>query len=190
MQSTNALNLAMLGEPRFNGAGFIKVYLNPATRLHIWSPKFPPTIGNSRIHDHKFDYTSQILIGKMRHQEWVTKTSEYPTHQIFETFCSTTKRGNPPQLVSSYRCRINMVRESIYCPGDSYFFGAPNYYHEIICDEFTVAVMTRKKEYHWHMPRVIVPIGEEPDHAFDTSKHPSVEDMKETVNQALEMLKL
>jgi hypothetical protein len=179
----------LLNEPTFNGTGFIKVYLNPVTRLHIWSPKIPPTVNNSKIHDHRFRYVSQILIGEMEHTEWLFRQDGKGSHQMYTCFCHTDDREAKPAKILQARGNIEVWRKNTYKVGDHYEFGGPGRYHEIFCHDLTVAVMTRTYEEANYQPRMIAPYGEEPEHAFDTSKHPTVRKMKTEVNKVLRMLK-
>ena len=57
-------------QPRFHGNGFIQLYLNDAKtkRLHVWHPDHAPQRDhNAQIHDHRFEMTSNVLVGKLRH---------------------------------------------------------------------------------------------------------------------------
>ena len=176
-----------LPEPTFNGTGFIKVYLNPVTRLHIFSPNFPPTVRNSRIHDHMFKFTSQVLIGEMEHTEWLFDPVPNGTHKQFKCYCGTDKREDPPSSIR-YRGNIEVFRKHTYKAGDHYTFGGPGKYHEIACSELAVSVVTRTLEYTSYRPKLLVPYGEEPDHAFDPKDKPSVDEMRKEVTRVMMLL--
>ena len=157
--------------PRFHGNGFIQVYLNELTRMHIWSPAFPATrVVNAQIHDHRFWFTSKILLGAIMHEEYDVSTeydkccagvSRFP-HGLYET----EGHSKVQPLAKVNTCRVELTGTFLYRAGDTYNFGGPGHYHKTIAHEglLTVSIMTKvDPEYH---SRIVALNDEEPDHAF------------------------
>ncbi|MHC8358489.1 hypothetical protein ACYZTL_25590 [Pseudomonas sp. LB3P81] len=48
-----------------HGLGFVQVQLKGNQRLHVWHPELPrrACFEHSAIHDHRFDFTSRVLVG-------------------------------------------------------------------------------------------------------------------------------
>jgi hypothetical protein len=48
-----------------HGLGFVQVQLQGNQRLHVWHPELPrrTCFEHSAIHDHRFDFTSRVLVG-------------------------------------------------------------------------------------------------------------------------------
>jgi hypothetical protein len=55
----------MEGAISLHGLGFVQVQLAGNRRLHVWHPDLPrrACFESSAIHDHRFSFTSQVLIG-------------------------------------------------------------------------------------------------------------------------------
>jgi len=49
-----------------HGLGFVQVQLEGGQRLHVWHPELPrrACFKYSAIHDHRFNFTSRVIIGK------------------------------------------------------------------------------------------------------------------------------
>jgi hypothetical protein len=59
------------------GLGFIQIKLDATWRLHVWVPEWPTIPGaESELHDHRYDFDSQVLCGALRHDLYAAG----PTH--------------------------------------------------------------------------------------------------------------
>lgn len=49
-----------------HGLGFVQVQLEGGQRLHVWHPELPrrACFDHSAIHDHRFNFTSRVIVGK------------------------------------------------------------------------------------------------------------------------------
>lgn len=50
----------------FFGLGFIQVKLNSKERLHFYTTKYQPFVGDSSVHDHRYNFESTILKGYLK----------------------------------------------------------------------------------------------------------------------------
>lgn len=179
--------------PRWHGNGFIQVYLNSVTRLHIWSPEFQSSVKNARIHDHRFVFRSSVLMGGIRHIEYEWwKTHRDGDYAMWATFCGTGERAREPKLDEfNSQGKVKKLCDETYVAGQEYTFGHPFRFHDTIPLTTvlpTVTLMTKERRYEGHLARILVPIGETPDHALDPSDAPSELQMRREVSSVLRLL--
>ena len=168
---------------RFHGNGFIQVYLNSVTRLHIWSPKFPATrVMNAQIHDHRFWFRSKVLYGELFHKEYQITLDEEGEHGLYKTHGH--EKVAPLERVG--RCSIRQSSLDIYGPDDEYDFGGPGKYHETNANHLTVTVMSKVKSDPTYFAHIVALQDQEPDHAFE--HQPPEEDMREEIKRALSLV--
>ena len=149
---------------RFHGNGFIQVYLNAHTRLHVWSPELPATrVQNARIHDHRFWFCSKVLLGTLYHQEWEVYLDGTGEHGLYQT--AEHSKAAPLERIG--KCSISERALKIYMRGDEYYFGGPDKFHDSWANELTVTVMTKFSTAPGYNPRIVALGGDSPDHAFD-----------------------
>ena len=174
-------------KPRWHGNGFIQVYLNPVTRLHIWSPEFPATrVVNAQIHDHRFTFTSKILMGELHNVVYACTPYEKGEHMLSEVYCGGYDKTKEPKPL--HRIVMQRIEPEVYKPGDVYEFGGSGNFHETKCHGLTVTVMTKTAVDDTVWANVVSRYPEEPDHAFDPDKTPSEEDMLEEVARVTALL--
>src|SRR5882762_4267748 len=122
--------------------GFIQLSINDNVRFHVWhGPDLREALGvqkqktNSPIHDHRFDFESEILCGALTHIEY--RTIEHPEG---EYVIHATDGG---KLVSlNVRVRATAYIETTYKRGDEYQFGARRF-HESKATTLTATLMRK-----------------------------------------------
>lgn len=187
-------------QPRMHPNGFIQLdlMLDPESRianrrLHVWpdnSDDFPRQKVRTSIHDHKFDMSSEILVGELRQVtfnfslEW--EMLEGPTHQIYVARYS--ERHSSTLEPSGAVCRLASMSEEVYEPGEIYEQDAATFHDTEIPDGvLTATLMTKVKEYEFHQPRVMVPIGFTPDNDFRRDEV-DVDLLWDKIDEAMEAL--
>ena len=174
--------------PRWHGNGFVQVYLNPMTRLHIWNPELPATrVVNAQIHDHKFKFVSRILIGELLHRTWEVHTAPDGLYRRSRLYCGTHDRTRGPTVIDNH-VDLKHLHDWRFKKGETYEFGGPNFYHETICDEYTVTVMTKTEQWKDHYPTAVTMWDELPDHAFAPATAVPEEILWKEVRAALRMI--
>lgn len=86
---------------RHHGIGCLQGYLKeggPAeVRVHIWSPRLlkPGIDVSGDIHDHRFDMTSYVMLGRVRHEEIYVQPHAMGAHAIsvLETHARASSKG-------------------------------------------------------------------------------------------------
>jgi len=169
---------------RYHGNGFIQVVLNPVTRMHIYSPHFLedfPRVDNARIHDHKFTFTSQILLGRLINRTYNVWAPGGP-HGYYRV--DETQKDEP--LVRICDCGLVDRSIEVYSAGESYDFGGPRNFHDAFAEELTVTVMTKTKVDLDHQARVVSINDVTPDNAFGSQ--PDYNDMRREVQRVMRIL--
>jgi hypothetical protein len=97
------------------GLGFIQLKIDKHNRLHFYTPELPPIIDEEDIHNHRYDFTSSILRGKMEQQLFV----EIPgaTHIKEDESCQADVKPE----TSPSNCSVLMTSSHTYAEGSSYF---------------------------------------------------------------------
>lgn len=155
--------------PRVHPNGFIQLDLNANLRLHVWHPNLPYRQKTYHpIHDHTFGFTSHVYSGRMVHVVYDTVPSDDGTHIFWrgqkradeETILKTLSDEPPVNLV--------FIMAEVVQPGQSYSF-EPFRFHESLSNEPTLTII-KKQDKPWPLegitPRIVVPIGVEPDNTF------------------------
>ena len=165
---------------RFHGNGFIQVYLNSHTRLHVWSPAFPATrVQNAQIHDHRFWFCSKVLLGALYHQEYEVYLDGTGKHGLYQT----AEHSKVAPLERIGKCSISERGLSIYYAGDEYYFGGPDKYHHTFANELTVTLMTKLSSAPDYNARMVALNDETPDHAFENQ--PDTRALRAELNRAI-----
>lgn len=121
------------------GLGMIRLYLDPEQRerLHIWDPG-SATPDVSTIHDHPWNFTSRIVVGRLENQRYVVDGREPGDFLMQRLRC-----GIGGGLIDEPR-RVTVVGHPLetYYPGDRYHQDADEF-HESIPSPGAVTVITR-----------------------------------------------
>jgi hypothetical protein len=109
---SNLLNidvLRRLGQPSWFGLGFIQLKLNDTHRMHFWHPSLTPDVPDDEIHDHRYNFSSTILLGRMHHETWTFDPNMFGSHEMVEVSCDPAapivnpkKTLGAPRLTGSY----------------------------------------------------------------------------------------
>lgn len=153
-----------MNTPRLHPNGFIQYDLPSGEgRMHVWHPDLPVAqIVHTPIHDHTFDFTSRIILGRL-------------THVTFD-FCAG---AGPYQLHGARVIRDEDTRleplgvfgdmfedkRRVFDAGDQYSF-AHGRFHLSEGDGLTATIMTKTATGLLPFPRIAVPIGVDPDNNF------------------------
>lgn len=191
-------------EPRVHGNGFLQLDVGPDRRLHFWGdPRIPRQVTPTPIHDHSFSFRSSGLIGRLFNIVWAkdTTTGARPTHSVWEVRAESRRAGTedtklypvkrradgrvalspvPPPIFDEatapiWELPMRVARCDVVHAGESYHFSA-RAFHESTTDRPSATLMVKLDKYPEHKPRVLCPLGREPDNEFDRDQFP-VEDL-------------
>ncbi len=157
------------GDVRAHPNGFIQLDLDneDRRRLHVWHDKLPKQQVSTPIHDHRFDFVSTILIGKLTNVVYEIEESSAPSHRRWKAVRDTNSQEThlepfAPAVLAKMAYALSLDR------GKSYSFLAGRF-HETQFQTPTVTLMTKQHTYFDHESSALVPIGVEPDNTF--SRH-------------------
>lgn len=127
------------------GFGMLRLYLSREVRLHVWDPSraFP---GVSTIHTHPWDFTSEILVGRLTD---LVYAKDYPG----PNYHFKPHAMNQQQIMCGVgACVTSLAKEVLlYAPKEGIAYRAGQSYtmradeiHESIPDRGCVSIITRR----------------------------------------------
>lgn len=151
-------------EPRLHPNGFIQYDLPTGDRLHIWHPDLPiAQVVYTPIHDHTFDFTSRVVMGRLTHvvyEFWNHPEGEYQLHRAQVIAGEDTKLAPLKQVGNMQEAERWVLGEhSVY----SFKHGR---FHTSEGEGLTATVMTKVATDLLPFPRIAVPVGIDPDNNF------------------------
>jgi hypothetical protein len=143
--------------PRVHGNGFIQLdLLEPDTRLHVWDRDVP----------------------KQTHQN--DRVARY------EVFTTETREGTEDTKLVTTHCFIDLGEDYRFLarPGSMYTF-PPGVFHDSKGHGTTATIMEKTGYLADYSPRVLLPIGAQPDNEFDRDKVADPEQLWTIIDRAL-----
>lgn len=125
------------------GLGFIQVKFNEFYRAHYYTNKFPKTTQIDEIHNHRYDFFSEILKGKLKQKLYHIQYDE--DGDFFETqeTCTADKINFPKN-----KCDAMLIAEEEFTKGNHYYL-KHNDFHTVEANN-TITLLRRfpkVKEY-------------------------------------------
>jgi hypothetical protein len=169
---------------RVHGNGFVQVDLPLDRRLHVWGhPRIPRQAESTPIHDHRFSFTSEVLRGRLVNVR--IRLDEKSLRADHEVCVPKTRSGEDTILVKTGVFGMVKVEETEWLrPGDVYAMTIGEL-HEIYVNQTTVTLMEKIRSDPSYTPRVLCPMGENPDNTF-TRYDLSPEDIYQIVEEAMQ----
>lgn len=142
LRSEELFNLT-LARSYYHPNGFAKIVLLSESsfqlRLHVWRAGDDLPSSVESVHSHRWDFTSTLLYGRYRYQEFSRSEDGDP-------FCAYTYFGR--EGLSSYTmqaagtCRLSCVFDAVMAAGTMYTLSA-DVFHRVVCDptETTVSLI-------------------------------------------------
>ena len=183
-------------EPRFHGNGFIQLYLNKRTRLHIWTPELPPIRNhNATIHTHRYDMASEVLEGVLKHTTYRIRRA-HPGRAISEpatcrivnlTGASDAEGRKELGVMDTSLYRHNIHHEYWLAAGSKYTFKGELFHTSDNGHDKLTATMFRKiGEDTPDFAQILVELGAgQPTHAFDPKTQPSQVTMRKIIHSVV-----
>lgn len=159
--------------PRVHGNGFIQLDLaGTVSRMHIWGhPDIPRQSITTAIHDHVFDFISNVLVGELHNHRYDIKPNQ---RGVFRLHVPQIRQGEDTVLVpveKPNRYNAHCTEIEVVRAGTSYSMERGDF-HETVVNEPTIAFMTKNgktlsQNPKGLRPRVLVPAAHSPDNAFN-----------------------
>ena len=136
-------------------------------RIHIWHPRLV-VAGKLSMHDHRFDLTSDVLVGSIRHVEMILAPAldgAYQKHAIMNARRAEEGR-KINETLALQPGRFN-AHEADYLikAGQTYHFPR-RCFHRSVVHELAVTVVTKRRQEE-KFAYVLSPTGVDPIYGFD-----------------------
>ena len=140
-------------KPAFFGLGFIQLKINDKERYHFWHEDLPGIIAEEEIHDHRYDFISEVLYGSLYQEVWDFEENYLGTHEMYEVSCDAENTVDP-----SYICTGDVYLTSSYelIVGSKYTMFADTFHKAKPLNGYAVTKLTRSATTK-SMARVIKP---------------------------------
>ena len=160
---------------RVHGNGFIQAELADGSKLHIWTKDCPRQEVPTLIHNHTSGFSSTILAGILRNEEYTLEKAKHATGdiEIYEMYEAVKRKKKDTKLEPMGKQRyISYKRKFYFAPGTTYQFpGTVDLFHATYPESDIVVTRVARWEEEDRNPIVLVPVGEEPDNNFDRYEH-------------------
>lgn len=173
--------------PRLHPNGFIQVDINDFTRLNIWDDTLPPaqTI-NTPIHDHTFDFTSRIIVGKLIHIAYDFGLNPRGDYHLWGVEPWLDGEETVLKPLTGMKGDISIFETLELPAGYQYQFRA-GWFHETKFEGFTATVMTKTRKNVTAAARVVVPSPGRVDNEFNRAQYP-VDRLNHYVERAIQFV--
>lgn len=156
------------GPPRVHGNGFIQVDLGGNERLHVWGHSdIPRQDVYTGIHDHRFDFVSTVIRGRLLNVTYAAAPSAAGEWQVYRP---RVREGEDTKLVpqDTYWSLLPVSIEMVSSASASRRYGMiSEVIHETIPRGPAATIIRKTGVDENYEPRVFVPVGAEPDNDFD-----------------------
>lgn len=157
-----------------HGLGFIQVKLPNNARLHVWHPDLPrrSCYEFSAIHNHRFSFSSRVLIGTQVNRVFVVESAADGSHDLISHDGPRSEKGGRLSYVAG---RVSVRRRDMepqtYGPGESYVMPELQY-HDTPNTGIVVTLLHKLTEGKVHACSLIKH-GHEFDQSFDRFQLPA-----------------
>lgn len=147
-----------------HGLGFIQIKLDGNQRLHVWHPDLPrrSCFERSAIHNHRFSFTSTVLIGTQVNRLWLVSDDPAGSHDLISHDGPRSEKGGRLSYVAG-RVAAEPLTLELYRAGETYHM-AELAYHDTPNSGVVVTVVRKLSEGAVHACSLI-----EHGHTFDQS---------------------
>ncbi len=139
MDYTNIDDLRSTGAvPYFFGLGFIQLKLTDSQRMHFYHPDLKAISGKEEVHNHRYDFTSNVLVGEFSHTVWEFIHDPEGDHEKVLVSCKPDAPADPTPIGCG---RIRHSGFYTLAAGSSYRFPATQF-HDVFAQK-AVTFLTR-----------------------------------------------
>lgn len=173
---------ASAGRPRVHGNGFIQIDLSERVRLHVWGHgAIPRQASETPVHDHTFGFTSYVLHGALENVRYQFRPDGSPTVApeqfpvAVQPHRATVRHGEDTVLSPYGPAGVIVSFERLLHTAGSRYSMRAGEIHESVPRGPSLSVIVKNGptlSQGGPAPTVFVPLGVEPDNAFDRYAEP------------------
>lgn len=96
---------------------FIQLKIDDRFRMHFWHEDLPAFGAEEELHDHRYNFTSRVMVGETTHEEWYFTPANDGDMEIIEKSCKPGSEIPPRQVAVGKVARggtYTMARGSVY----------------------------------------------------------------------------
>ena len=151
-----------------HGLGFVQVQLEGGQRLHVWHPELPrrACFEHSAIHDHRFSFTSRVLVGEQRNIQYRQHATPEGAYMLYLHEGARTACGGRP-WVPDFRVNMEVVEDFTVPAGQNYNQIAYDYHRTEPAGDGRVATIMQKLAEFSSGAHSSCLAGVQPDDKFD-----------------------
>jgi len=135
--------------PYWFDLGFVQLKLNPKQRMYFWHPDFHPNIHEEDVHNHRYSFSSKIIVGEIIHETWTYSSDEKGDTECVE-IC------NKQELKKISTGFMTMSGQYTLQAGSKYYFPSSGF-HRTITKK--AVVLLCKGEIETENTMILRPIG-------------------------------
>lgn len=163
---------------RIHGNGFLQAELADGRKIHVWRNDIPRQKQSTFIHNHTSDFTSTILIGKLRNEEYSLMSTRFGMRvKKYEMWQANPREGKDTVLEKLPAGSFFIASKRIFrfSVGSSYEFpGEKDLFHATYPESYLVVTVVERHETpldKFAKPIILVESGQEPDNEFNRYGH-------------------
>jgi hypothetical protein len=135
----------------FFGLGFIQLKLNERERLHFYTTKFSSIISDLDVHNHRYDFTSQVLKGELRSYQYLFE----PNNSGLGAYTKEFESCNPDIKIDKRPVNGDIKHNGNRFVGvDEQYFMDHTWFHKVRVEKDTITYLQRS-EYKKEAAEVI-----------------------------------
>lgn len=151
-----------------HGLGLVQVQLQGNQRLHVWHPELPrrACFEHSAIHDHRFNFTSRVIVGAQINHEYDMERHEEGEFMLYLHEGARTAGGGRPWTLDG-RAHLIRAYSGVIEAGNDYNTQAYAYHRTEPGGDGRVATIMAKRGEHPAGAHSTCKFGIQPDTDFD-----------------------
>lgn len=121
------------------GLGFIQIKLDIVNRVHVYCQEAGLTTQDEEIHNHRYDFTSQVLKGKLINKVYSVQIDNQGQYLLVNEACNPDVPKNPiSQMVSEPK----LMNTFVTIAGSEYFLDKDTF-HRVQAENGTITWVQR-----------------------------------------------
>lgn len=159
---------------RWHGIGCLQAYLYEGftieERVHIWDKALvlPGMAESGNMHNHRFDFSSTVLVGSLCHSEVYMALDPKGTHAMYDFVHARAHTDENRTELRPTGERYDVSLRSVHFePGEYYEFARGHFHTTTLVTEMAVTIIQKRRQCSTRA-QVLAPANTQPVPAFST----------------------